>query len=95
VLLIVRKICAHPYLLPLIEPNMNDNPTDQEKEEHDMLMIEASGKLRLLARMLAVLKEGGHRVLIFSQFKLVHNILENFLDIKKYSYVRLVRIAVI
>lgn len=35
------------------------------------LLVEAAGKLVLLDKLLPKLKEGGHRVLIFSQFKMM------------------------
>jgi len=42
-------------------------------------MLEASGKLELLDKMLLKLHENGHRVLIFSQMKRVLDILEDYL----------------
>lgn len=42
----------------------------------------ASGKLELLDRMLPKLKEGGHRVLMFSQFKMVLDLLEDWLALR-------------
>lgn len=80
----LRKLCGHPYLLKDVEP------TDLPDEEGETAFIAASGKLQLLAKMLPKLKEKGHRVLIFSQFKLVLDILEDFLEMKDYSFCRLV-----
>merc|ERR1712072_499951 len=52
-------------------------------------MTKASGKLVLLAKMLAKLKETGHRVLIFSQMTKMLDLLEDFLDGYGYKYERI------
>jgi chromodomain-helicase-DNA-binding protein 4 len=54
-------------------------------------LIESSGKLMLLQAMLKKLKMKGHRVLIFSQFKLCLDIIEEFLQGESHSYLRIVR----
>ncbi|PRP88087.1 chromodomain-helicase-DNA-binding protein 5 [Planoprotostelium fungivorum] len=83
VLMQLRKCCNHPYLFPEVEPS------NMTKEEEMRLMIEASGKLWLLDRMLEKLKAGGHRVLIFSQMTKMLDILEDYLHHKKWKYARL------
>jgi len=67
------QCCNHPYLFHNTEPTI-DNPQQALK-----LMLEASGKLELLDKMLLKLHENGHRVLIFSQMKRVLDILEDYL----------------
>jgi SNF2 family DNA or RNA helicase len=47
------------------------------------------GKLQTLAALLRQLKDGGHRVLIFTQMSKVLNILEEFLSFHHHAYVRL------
>lgn len=47
------------------------------------------GKLQALAPLLRVLKSGGHKVVIFTQMTKVLDILERFLNLYSYSYVRL------
>lgn len=47
------------------------------------------GKLQELARLLAKLKAGDHRALIFTQMSKMLDILESFLNIHGYTYVRL------
>ncbi|KAJ1555186.1 swr1 complex component [Cladochytrium tenue] len=47
------------------------------------------GKLQALAGMLRELKAGGHRVLVFTQMARVLDILERFLNIHGYVYLRL------
>ena len=41
-------------------------------------MLESSGKLQLLDKLMMKLKEQGHRVLIFSQFKGMLDMLQNY-----------------
>lgn len=48
-----------------------------------------SGKFQLLDDMLPHFKMNGNRVLIFSQFVIVLNILEQYLQIRKHKYLRL------
>lgn len=52
-------------------------------------LIVASGKFRQLDELLPTLKSEGHRVLIFSQFVMMLDILEKYLDIRDYGYLRL------
>ena len=80
----LRKLCGHPYLLNDVEPK------SLSEAEGVRAFVEASGKLKMLASMLPKLKAAGHRVLIFSQFKLVLDILEDFLYLENHAYCRLV-----
>uniref|UniRef100_A0A8D8RAS3 SWI/SNF-related matrix-associated actin-dependent regulator of chromatin subfamily A containing DEAD/H box 1 homolog n=1 Tax=Cacopsylla melanoneura TaxID=428564 RepID=A0A8D8RAS3_9HEMI len=54
----------------------------------DELVVE-SGKLKKLDEILPDLKKNGHRVLIFSQFIFVLDILGHYLDIRGYRHLRL------
>jgi len=47
------------------------------------------GKLQVMDRLLRNLKDGGHRVLIFTQMSKMLNTLESFLNIYNYRYLRL------
>ena len=77
-LLQLRKICNHTSLMPEL---------GEADEEEDL--IGGSGKLRMLDRMLPMLHEDGHRVLIFSQFTSMLDILEEYCDSRGWSYLRL------
>ena len=58
----LRKISSHPFLF--------DWPVDEKSNElvvNDDL-VNASGKMLLLNRLLGTLFERGHKVLLFSQF---------------------------
>lgn len=51
-------------------------------------LILESGKFNELDRLLPTLKENGHRVLIFSQFTKMLDILERYLDIREHTFLR-------
>lgn len=53
-------------------------------------LIPEAGKLKVLDKMLPKLKKEGHRVLIFSQFTMVLDILEEYLTIRGQKYLRFV-----
>ncbi|VVC90846.1 unnamed protein product [Leptidea sinapis] len=52
-------------------------------------LIEDSGKFNKLDEMLPKLKAEGHRVLIFSQFTMVLDVLESYLTLRSHGYIRL------
>lgn len=72
----LRKICNHPYLIPGTEPD-----SGSVEFLHEM-RIKASAKLTLLHSMLKALYKEGHRVLIFSQMTKLLDILEDYLTIE-------------
>eukprot|EP00258_Populus_trichocarpa_P037441 XP_024453460.1 protein CHROMATIN REMODELING 4 isoform X2 [Populus trichocarpa] len=72
----LRKICNHPYLIPGTEPD-----SGSLEFLHEM-RIKASAKLTLLHSMLKILYKEGHRVLIFSQMTKLLDILEDYLNIE-------------
>ncbi|KAI0720008.1 SNF2 family N-terminal domain-containing protein [Cerioporus squamosus] len=80
----LRKCLQHPYLVS------NDiEPKDLlPQETHDRL-VAASAKLRLLKMLLPKLRARGHRVLLFSQFVIALNIIEDFLIGEGIKYLRL------
>uniref|UniRef100_A0A8C6E872 Chromodomain-helicase-DNA-binding protein 1-like n=1 Tax=Moschus moschiferus TaxID=68415 RepID=A0A8C6E872_MOSMO len=75
----LRKCVDHPYLFDGVEP---------EPFEIGDHLIEASGKLHLLDKLLAFLYSKGHRVLLFSQMTQMLDILQDYLDYRGYSYER-------
>nr|AQX44099.1 hypothetical protein [Dendrobium officinale] len=74
----LRKCCNHPFLF-VEDYNM------WQREQ----IFRASGKFELLDRLLPKLKRAGHRILLFSQMTRLINILEIYLDIYGYKYLRL------
>jgi len=84
ILMQLRKCLAHPFVQA---PDLEDRNVGKEQEQR--ALVEASGKLSFLARILPKLKERGHRVLIFSQFLDMMDLLEDFLTDIGLSYRRL------
>ncbi|CAM9280539.1 unnamed protein product [Chrysoparadoxa australica] len=78
-LLQLRKICNHPLLL---------GDFDTADVAADAL-VESSGKLQILDRMLPKLQEDNHRVLMFTQFTSMLDILEEYCRSRGHEYVRL------
>lgn len=72
----LRKVCNHPYLIPGTEPE-----SGSVEFLHEM-RIKASAKLTLLHSMLKALHKESHRVLIFSQMTKLLDILEDYLNIE-------------
>ncbi|KAF0932789.1 hypothetical protein E2562_012125 [Oryza meyeriana var. granulata] len=76
----LRKACSHPYLFSGIEPE------PYVEGEH---LVQASGKLVMLDLILKKLHELGHRVLLFAQMTQTLDILQDFLELRQYTYERL------
>ncbi|KAK8660697.1 hypothetical protein V6N13_051612 [Hibiscus sabdariffa] len=79
----LRKLCCHPYMLEGVEPVIED------ANEAHKLLLESSGKLQLLDKMMIKLKEQGHRVLIYSQFQHMLDLLEDYCTYKNWQYERI------
>ncbi|KAL2289745.1 hypothetical protein FJTKL_01072 [Diaporthe vaccinii] len=84
ILMQLRKCLGHPFLY---SGAVEDKNVD-EKTMHRNL-VEASAKFVLLEQMLPRLQEHGHRVLIFSQFLGMLDIVEDFLTGIGFKYHRL------
>ena len=72
----LRKICNHPYMF-------------YDIDSIDEKTISASGKVHMLDRILPKLKAAGHRILIFSQMTQLMDILEDYFELRKFTYLRL------
>ncbi|KAF3663132.1 CHD3-type chromatin-remodeling factor PICKLE [Capsicum annuum] len=77
----LRKLCCHPFMLEGVEP---EDPNEFTKQ-----LLESSGKLQLLDKMMVKLKDQGHRVLIYSQFQHMLDLLEDYCTYKKWHYERI------
>jgi len=69
-----RKMCDHPYFFG--EPP----PIGKSESFTDNRIITYCGKMIILDKMLRKLRADGHKVLIFSQFKTIINILVDYFD---------------
>uniref|UniRef100_A0A4W3K5R7 Chromodomain helicase DNA binding protein 1-like n=1 Tax=Callorhinchus milii TaxID=7868 RepID=A0A4W3K5R7_CALMI len=80
ILIQLRKCVNHPYLFDGVEPE------PFQIGEH---LMEASGKLYLLDKLLGFLKSRNHRVLLFSQMTRMLDVLQDYMEYRGYSYERL------
>ncbi|KAK3911174.1 Lymphoid-specific helicase [Frankliniella fusca] len=79
----LRQICNHPYLasFPVI-PGTRMLKVDEQ-------VVQRSGKMQILDAILQRLQRNGHKVLIFSNFTKMLDIIEDYLLMRKYQYTRL------
>ncbi|XP_044733897.1 lymphoid-specific helicase-like [Chrysoperla carnea] len=82
----LRELANHPYLLhmPTVE-----NKQGQREIKVDENLITTSGKMRVLDLLLPRLKAGNHKVLIYSCFVMMLDIVEEYLIYRNYNYARL------
>ncbi|KAJ1903164.1 putative ATPase, partial [Coemansia sp. IMI 209127] len=81
-----RKVCQHPYIFDFPVKH----PEDPESEFLiDEQIVRTSGKFLVLDRLLPVLFAKGHRVLIFSQFASVLNVLECYAELRCWDFCRI------
>ncbi|KZT08349.1 transcription regulator [Laetiporus sulphureus 93-53] len=79
----LKKAANHPYLFDGAETK-----TDNEEETLKGLVM-SSGKMVLLDKLLARLRQDGHRVLIFSQMVRMLDILTDYMVMRNYQHQRL------
>jgi SNF2 family DNA or RNA helicase len=88
----LRKVCNHLFLINGAEADFRTDQlaaaAERSLDEGDLLVL-ASGKLVLLDKLLPRLKEQGHRVLLFSQFKIMLDILEDYFVARKFKFERI------
>jgi len=65
-------VCNHPYLFPGSEPRFEGRFTT------DMHLVTNCGKLLVLDKLLTKLQAEGSRVLLFSQFTTLLDIIEDY-----------------
>ena len=81
ILMQLRKVCNHPYLFEGIEPEGAD-----EFGEH---LVQASGKLLLIDKLIKKILPNKEQILIFSCFTTTLNIIEDFCTMRGIQYCRL------
>lgn len=77
----LKKCCNHPYLFDGAEPG-----PPYTTEQH---LVDNSGKMAILDKLLTHLKANGSRVLLFSQMSRMLDILEDYCVWKGYQYCRI------
>ncbi|KAG2407182.1 Chromatin structure-remodeling complex protein [Vigna angularis] len=81
----LRNICNHPYLSQL-----HAEEVDNFIPKHYLPpIIRLCGKLEMLDRLLPKLKAADHRVLFFSTMTRLLDVMEEYLTLKQYRYLRL------
>ncbi|XP_054807322.1 chromatin structure-remodeling complex protein SYD isoform X1 [Prosopis cineraria] len=81
----LRNICNHPYLSQLHAEEV-DNYIPKHYLPH---IVRLCGKLEMLDRLLPKLKATDHRVLFFSTMTRLLDVMEEYLTLKQYRYLRL------
>ncbi|KAF4691307.1 hypothetical protein FOZ60_015845 [Perkinsus olseni] len=87
----LRKCCAHPYL---IQGTEEAQLSSQAADPNDMntvmtYLVQMSGKMVFLEKLLPRLKEDGQKVLIFSQMTRMLDIIQDYLRWRGYMSERL------
>ncbi|KAI8968258.1 SNF2 family N-terminal domain-containing protein [Mycotypha africana] len=85
----LRKCCIHPYLLEGAEEVIVNENHAKTIQEQFKCLIDSSGKLVLIDKLLRKLFEGNHKVLIFSQFTSCLDILSDYLRGRQYPHERI------
>lgn len=80
----LRKCCNHPFLIKEIEFELTHTCAD--KDERFKKLIDTSGKMILLDKLVMKYKQEGKKILIFSQFVYVLVLLEEYLRYRGYKY---------
>jgi ATP-dependent DNA helicase len=66
----LRKVCSHPFLFDWpLDPRTREPVVNEE-------LVDASGKMMVLDRLLGELFKRKHKVLLFSQFTTMLDIIE-------------------
>lgn len=87
----LRNLCNHVDIFYLKQDDVSDGGTgrDISFRSNKAVRYEGSGKLATLKRLLTHWKANGHKVLVFSQFRMVLDIIENMCEEEKHSYMRM------
>ncbi|VDK75980.1 unnamed protein product [Litomosoides sigmodontis] len=90
----LRKCCNHPFLINGAEEQILAevkacHPDWSEDDIYQHALVQSSGKLVLIAKLLPKLHADGHKVLIFSQMVRVLDIIEEFLVAQNYTFERI------
>jgi len=94
----LRKCCNYPFLIKDTEErimaeaavkkrdNSLDNPILRWQNLLTEQLVQSSGKMVLLMKLLPKLQSGGHKVLIFSQMVRFLDLLEELMRLQKCRY---------
>ena len=83
----LRHCCNHPFLIKgVVQAEGLEHADDATWLER---LVQSSGKMALLDKLLPSLQQQGHRVLVFSQFKMLLDLIEDYVRLHGYQYERL------
>jgi len=87
----LRKVCCHPFLCDGVEDDMTERYKKRNSGKADELelLVSACGKMQLLHKLLPKLRKEKRKVLIFSQFKIMLNVLEDYASLMEYPTERI------
>ncbi|KAL4510059.1 hypothetical protein ABPG72_010252 [Tetrahymena utriculariae] len=80
----LRKCCNHPFLIKEMEIELTQN--FKTTEERLKCLIDTSGKMILLDKLVMKYKIEGKKILVFSQFVYMLNLLEEYLRYRQLKY---------
>ena len=87
----LRKVCNHPFLVQGVEDRVS-HEVGGTKGDYGLLMtclINSSGKMVFLDKLLEKLRREKSKILIFSQFTMMLDLIEDYLRWKAYEFERL------
>ncbi|KNC96991.1 uncharacterized protein SPPG_07808 [Spizellomyces punctatus DAOM BR117] len=85
----LRKCCIHPFLLKGAEDQIMRERGGDTVEHHFQALVQASGKMVLIDKLLTKLKAGGHKVLIFSQMTRCLDLIQDYLRGRQWHFERI------
>ena len=90
---VLRKICNHTDLVvgrngDFASDDESASSSDEDVYDHDKI-ADQSGKLQVLSKILPLWKKQGHKVIIFTQWRKMLSIIEQFVIHQDWVYARL------
>jgi superfamily II DNA/RNA helicase len=85
----LRKCCIHPWLLKGAEDQILDDLNARSYEAQSDALVQSSGKMVLIDKLLKKLKKGDHKVLIFSQMTRCLDLIQDYLRAQSWNFERI------
>ncbi|KAF1924865.1 ISWI chromatin-remodeling complex ATPase ISW2 [Didymella exigua CBS 183.55] len=87
----LRLCCNSPYNFfnPFLKAEVEDGETFASDTDPDETLVSTSGKMLLLDSLLPPLIDGGHKVLIFSQFTTTLDLIGQYLTLRSWAHSRI------
>eukprot|EP00667_Euglena_gracilis_P000588 EG_transcript_588 len=88
-IMILRKICNHPNLIQYTVDDDATNTAELVDNIERRGRLTSSGKMKVLEKLLQQWKEQERKVLVFSQTRVMLDIIERFVALQGYTYLRM------